>query len=128
MTMALEHDRWSVRASGDRPRFEHARVAPQAHRPALVADVTLLRQQVDHRMRRERIELSRVRVIRAEGRARELDDHALHPHAETERRHTPLAAKARGLDLALDAAVAEAARDDDAVEPDERFDVVGPLE
>src|SRR6267378_5698748 len=57
MTMALEHDRLSVRTGGDRPRLEDTGVAPEAHRPALVADVALLRQEVDHRVRRERVEL-----------------------------------------------------------------------
>src|SRR5437879_5294669 len=128
MTMPLEHDRLSVRASGDRPGLEHAGIASETHRPALVADIALLRQEVDHRVRCECIEFRRVRVVRAEGRARELDDHALHPHAETERWHTALATKPCRLDLALDAAVAKAARDDDPVESDERFDVVGALE
>src|SRR5205823_13815677 len=81
-----------------------------------------------HRMRRERVELGRVGVIRTESRARELDDHALHAHAEAERRHTALAAEAGRLHFPLDAPVAEAARNDDAVEADERFDVIGALE
>ena len=79
-------------------------------------------------MRRERVELGRVGVIRTESRARELDDHALHAHAEAERRHTALAAEAGRLHFALDAPVSEAARNDDAVEADERFDVIGALE
>src|SRR2546423_8386630 len=125
MTMALEHDRLSVRASGDRPWFEDARVTPQAHRPAFVSDVPLFRQEVDHRMRSEGVEFGRVRVVRPEGGARELDDHALHSHAQTERRDATLAAEARRLHLALDPAVPEAAWNDDPVEADERLDVVG---
>src|SRR5213593_4392001 len=110
MTMALEHDRLSVGASGDRPRFEHAWIASEAHRPTLVADIALLRQEVDHRVRCEGVELGRVRVVRAERGARELDDHALHSHTETERGDAPLAAEARRLHLALDATVPEPAR------------------
>src|SRR5919198_2293638 len=76
----------------------------------------------------ERVELGGVRVVRSQRGARELDDHALHAHAEAERGHAPLPAEARRLHLSLDAAVAEPARDDDAVEPDERLDVIRTLE
>src|SRR5207247_3444291 len=109
MTMPLEHDRLSVRAGRDRPGLEDARVAPEPHRAALVADVALLRQEVDHRVWREGVELGRVRVVRAEGGARELADHALHSHAKTERRDPPLAAGPGRLHPALAAAVPEAA-------------------
>src|SRR5207302_7382105 len=57
MTMALEDDWLSVRACGDRAGLEHARIAAEAHRSALIADVALFRQQVDHRVRRESVEL-----------------------------------------------------------------------
>src|SRR5712691_8592084 len=119
MTMPLEDDRLSVRASRDRAGLEDARVAPEPHRAALVADVALLRQEVDHRVRREGVELGRVRVVRAESGARELDDHALHSHAEAECGDAPFAPETRRLHFALDATVSEAAWDDDAVEPDE---------
>src|SRR5437773_2216858 len=74
----------------------------------------------------------------------ELDDRALEPEAKPEIRHAMVAGKVGGEDLALDAAVAEAAGDDDAgraVEPlvevvvgqglgvdpaDLRVDAVGP--
>ena len=79
-------------------------------------------------MWREGVELGRVRVIRAEGGARELDHHALHSHAETERRDASLAAETGRLHLALDAAVSEAAWNDDAIESDERFHVVRAFE
>src|SRR5947209_603489 len=128
MTVALEHDRLSVRPSGERPGFEDARVAPEPHRSSLVTDVALLRQKVDHRMGREGVELRGVRVVRAEGGTRKLDDHTLHAHAEPECGNAALAAEAGRLDLPLDAAVAKAAGDDDAIEPDERLDVIGPLE
>src|SRR2546428_49130 len=77
---------------------------------------------------RARFELGGELRAEVEGVIRELDDHALHAHAETERRHLALAAEAHGLHLALDAAVAEAARHDDAVEADERLDVTVALE
>src|SRR5205085_11105685 len=61
MPMTLENDRLCVRAGGERAIVEDARVTTQAHRSALLVDVSLLGQQVDDRMRRERIELRRVR-------------------------------------------------------------------
>src|SRR5438067_9086465 len=79
-------------------------------------------------MRRERVELGRVRVVGPEGRARELDDHALHAHAEAKRRDLLPAAVAGGLDLAFDAAVSEPAGDHDAVESGERLGVATVLE
>ena len=128
MPVALEHDRLSVGACGERAGLEDARIAPQAHRPSLVGDVALLGEQIDHGMRRERVEFGGVRVLRAERRARELDDHALHAHAEAQRGEAALATEAGRLHLALDPAVPEAARHHEAVEADERLDVVRALE
>src|ERR1700682_5129801 len=124
----LEHALLSVRAWGERAALEHAGIAPEAHGAALFRDVALLREQVDHRVWREGVELGRIRVVGSEGSARELDDHALHAHAEPERGHLALAAEADRLHLALDAAVAEAARHHDAVEADERLAVAGALQ
>ena len=63
-----------------------------------------------------RVELGRVGVGQAEHVAGELDRHRLQPEAQPEARHALLAGVAGGGDLALDAAGAEAAGDDDAVE------------
>src|SRR5438128_3248854 len=57
-----------------------------------------------------------------------LDGHALHALADAERWDPPLPAEPRRLYLALDAAVAEASRHDDAIEADERLDVVRAFE
>ena len=51
---------------------------------------------------------------RADDVAGELDDRALEPEAQAEVRHAVLAGVVGGEDLALDAAMAEAARDQDA--------------
>src|SRR5688500_11610657 len=126
--MALEDDRLCVRAVSDRAVLEHAGVRAEAHGAALVGDVALFWEEVDDRVRRERVELGRVRVVGPEGLPRELDDHALHAHAEPERGDPLLASEADRLHLALDAAVAEAARHDDSVEADERLDVAIALE
>ena len=56
----------------------------------------------------------RVRIIGAERLARELDDRALQAEAQAEERDVVPARPADGPDLALDAAVAEAAGHDDA--------------
>ena len=128
MPVALEHDRLSIRPARRRARLQHAGIAAQAHGAALLRDVTLLRKQVDDRMRRERVEFGRVGVLRPEGRARELDDHALHTHAESQRGHAPLPAETRRFDLPLDAAIAEPARDDQAIQTKQWLHVVRPLE
>ena len=65
------------------------------------------------------IELRTVRVRHAADVARKLDDGALHAEAEAEERELVLARVLDGLDLALDAAVAEAARHEHALAADE---------
>ena len=67
-------------------------------------------------MRRVRVELARVRAGEPAHVACELDDRALQAEAQAEERDAVLAGVAGGGDLALDAAEAEAAGDDDAVE------------
>src|SRR2546428_6782240 len=79
-------------------------------------------------MRGERVELGRIDVIGAEGRARELDDHALHTHTEAEARDGVLAGIADVPDLALDSPVSEATRDDDPGQTDERLDFLVSLQ
>ena len=82
-------------------------------------------------MRRLRVELGRVRTDEPADIARERDDRALQPEAQPEIRDVVLARERGGGDLALDAAHAEAAGHDDAVEAGERalgeeaFGVVG---
>ena len=62
----------------------------------------------------EHVELGRVRVLRAGDLAGELDDRALEAEAQPEVRDLVVAGVVRREDLALDAAMAEAARDEDA--------------
>ena len=61
------------------------------------------------------VHLRAVGVRQADHVAGELDDRALQAEADAEERHLPFAGKADGLDLAVDAAVAEAAGHQDAV-------------
>ena len=67
-----------------------------------------------------RIELARVGVGPADDVARELDGRDLHAEADAEVGNAALARVARGGDLALDAALAEAAGHEDAVDVAER--------
>ena len=91
------------------------RVGAQAHRAAEVGDLLLLGQEVDHRPLGLDVELGGVGARHAGDVARELADGDLHAEADAEVRDAALAGDARGADLALDAAAAEAAGDQDAV-------------
>ena len=105
----------AVDLAGARAVVELHRVGAQAHRAAHVADLLLLRQQVDHRVRRLGVELGRVGAVHAGDVAGELGDRDLHAEADAEVGHAVLAREARRADLALDPAHAEAAGDEDAV-------------
>ena len=67
------------------------------------------------------VELARRGVVDAGDVACVLDHHALQAQAQAERRDALLARELQRAELALDAADAEAARNDDAVEAAERL-------
>src|SRR5581483_6183319 len=100
-----------ARAVGDLDRLR-----PEAHRASQVFDFLLLGEQVDHRERRLRIHLGRVRALEPDDVTRELRDGDVHPEADAEVRDAVLARDAAGEDLPLPAARAEAARDEHAVD------------
>ena len=77
----------------------------------------LLGQEIDHVVGGGRLELGGVGAVEPAHVARVLDDRALHAEADAEVRHALLAGVADRLDLPLDAAVAEAPRHQDPVEP-----------
>src|SRR4029078_3901075 len=81
----------------------------------------LLLHRGDHRMCGLRVELTGGRVRDTEDVAGVLDHHALQAQAETQCRHTPGAGPLQRPELALDAANAEAAWDDDRVDAAERL-------
>src|SRR3989304_2316868 len=81
------------------PRRPPAGIRAQAHRPALLGDTLLLRQEVDHGVRRGRVHLGGVRSIQAADVARELHDRPLHPIPEPQERDLRLPGEADGLHI-----------------------------
>ena len=95
---------------------EHRRVRPEPHGAALVDHVRLVLHEVDDRVRSARVELPRVRAVEPREVARHFDHHHLQPEAEAEAGDPVLACVPGGSHHPLDAPLAEAAGDDDAVE------------
>src|SRR5436190_5764180 len=116
-------DRLTVGLRGSRSGDEMARLRPEPHRGPHVRHVLLLREEVDHRVRRRRIELRGVRALQPTHVASELHDGALEAEADAEERHPLFPRVADRLDLALDAPDAEAAGNKHAV--DAREDLLG---
>src|SRR5262245_10540660 len=117
MAMALLDRPFPVGPGGIAPLGEHHGIETEAHGPALVRDVSLLGQEIDHVVGRPRSELRGVRPREAAHVTGVLDHRALHAEADAEVRHVPLSRVADGLDLPLDAAITEAAGHPDAIEP-----------
>ena len=107
--------------AGEDPRFLRA----EAHRAAELGAVVALQRlagavaplgdERDDRVLRIALELRRIRAGQAEHAARVLDHGNLHAEADAEVGHAVLAGVAHRRDLALDAALAEAARHEDRV-------------
>src|SRR5690606_24072252 len=91
-------------------------------------DRLLLLHQGDDRILAIRVELQAVRVRQAELVAGVLNDGDLKAEAEPEVRDAALAGESHGGDLAFDAAVAEAAGDEDAVEVADGVEALRRLE
>src|SRR5262249_29823808 len=119
VAMPLLDDPLPVQARGQAALAQHDRIEPQPHRAALVGQPALLGQEIDHQVRRRRVELRGAGAGEPADIARVLDHRALHAQADAQIRHPPLAGVADGRDLALDAAVAEAAGNQDAVDAGE---------
>src|SRR5216684_2611984 len=115
---------------------EHRLVGAEPHGAAeIAAGLTLLQHVAAHPLGHEpdhrvlaRPELGRARALEPGEVARRLDHRHLHAEADAEIGHEPLARETRGLDLALGAALAEAAGDEDAVDAFELDDRVLLLE
>src|SRR4029077_7965360 len=106
------------------PRSELAGVDAETHRSALLLDVALLGQEIDDGMRREGVELRRVRVRSVENLAGDIHDGALHSQAQPQVWHQVLAREPRRQHLSLDAPMTEATGHDDAVDVGERGHVL----
>ena len=107
--------RVAVRVLRARPVGQLDRLRAEPHRAAEILDLLLLGEQVDHGMRRLGIHLGRVGAVEPDDVARELRDRDVHAEADAEVGNLPLAGDAAGEDLALPAARAEAAGDEDSV-------------
>src|SRR5688572_8967626 len=103
-------------------------LAAEAHVAVKAFDLLLLGEDVDDRRGAARVELAAVRIIHTADVAGVLDDGHLEAEAESEVGHAVLTGIADALDLALGAADAEAAGDDDALTVGEAPGDVGRLD
>src|SRR4051812_22696436 len=95
--------------------LQNAGPGSQTHRAAQLVDALELAQLINHAVRRPEIEFARVGPLQAAHVARVLDHHGLHPEADTEVGNLVLARVADGVDHALNAALPEAAGNQDRV-------------
>mmetsp|Transcript_4320 Transcript_4320/g.13342 ORF Transcript_4320/g.13342 Transcript_4320/m.13342 type:complete len:644 (-) Transcript_4320:155-2086(-) len=111
----------SVQPRGE--AFVGAQDAPARSEPHRAAHHRLgdLRHIHDHWMLCVLVKLGRMRVLPAKHCARELDHSDLESQADAKVGHTVLARVLCGKDLALDAAIAKAARNENAVRPSEQL-------
>ena len=105
----------SISLSNFCARLHAAGIGTQAHRTAQVGHRLLVLHQVDNVVGSLLVHLGAVGVGQAQHVAGKLNDHALHAQADAEGGHVMLAAPPQGDILALDAALAEARRYDNAV-------------
>src|SRR5207247_6288119 len=115
VAMALLDDALPVEPGRGTALAEHDRIVAEPHRAALRLDRALFWQEIDHVVRRMRVELRRVGAREVTDVARVLDHRALHAETDAEVRHALLAREAHRLNLAFDPTVAEAAGHEDAV-------------
>src|SRR5690554_5523630 len=104
-----------VGSRGDGAGLQGARIHTEPHRPAQAGDVVLVWHEVDDRVLGGPVELGAVGVVQAKHVTRKLDAHYLHAEAQAEVRGLAHAGELRSVNLALDPAIAESARHDDAV-------------
>ena len=119
MTVTLVHQIGAIGARDHRAFNQPGRVGSQAHGAAKVSgpldEGLLLLHRGDHRMGGLRVELGGRCIRDTENILGVLDDHALQPQADTQRRHPPDPGPGQRAELAFDAANTEAAGDDDGV-------------
>src|SRR5438874_4798236 len=126
--MPLVDERRAVHALRERSGRQLAGVAPEPHGAAEVVDAQQIAQLVDHLRARVGVALGGIGVGEAGDVARVLDRRPLEPVADAEVRNLPLARRLRGEHHAARAAVAEAARHENAVRAVEQRTAVRLLE
>ena len=119
VAVTLADELGAIGLVGPRALGQTAFVAAQTHGAALVGDGLLVFHDVDDRIGRGVIHLERIGAVEVEHVARELDHRHLHAETYSEERDVVLAGMAHGIHLAVDAAMTEAGRHDDAVEAGE---------
>src|SRR5271157_438696 len=105
----------AIGAVGETVLGQLAGPAAQPHGAAEVVHAFQLAQLEDHAVRRSGVEFGGIGARQAAHVAGEFDDQGLHAQADAEIGHLALAGVADGVEHAVDAALAEAARDEDAV-------------
>ncbi len=95
--------------------LQHAGIGSQAHGPALGIDGFLLGHQMDDRMRRLQVKLARVGARQAANMPGKLDHGHLHAETDPEKRNAVLARIANRRDLALAAAIAKTAGNENSI-------------
>src|SRR5215469_1757861 len=113
--MALGDFRGPVGFCGEGARLETARPTAETHGPAHFVNAEKFAELVNDAIRRPGIEFGGIGVGDAGGAASIFDRGALHAEADAEKRNFLLARVSDGIDHAFDAALAEAAGNEDAV-------------
>src|SRR6266849_4325286 len=114
MAVALEDNGFAIGPVGLCAGRQAADPVSQAHGTTLVGHLALRGHQIDDRVGTLGSEFGTVGSWKPQDIARELDDRNLHTQAQPQVRLARAARKVGGFDLALDAAMAEAAGNDDA--------------
>ena len=121
MAMAFVNEVGAIDFMGLRAFGQLAGIEAEAHGAAFIGDVDLVGHEVDDREFGIFMEFRRRSAFEADDVAGEFHDSALHTQAEAEVRHVVFTGILDGTDLAFDAAVAEAAGNDDTVDAFEDF-------
>ena len=116
MTMPFGNHRGVVNAMSQEPGCKIRGISAQPHRSADRVDAKKIAQFVDDRMRSVLLELRAVGFCQPANVARIFDDGALHAETDSEIRHLLLARVLNGANHSGNAAFAEAAGNEDAVE------------
>src|ERR1700690_105887 len=121
MAMALGNFQRAIRFIGKRAGLKFARPRAQAHRAAHFVHAQQFAQFVNHAIRRRRIELRAVRIFDSRNLPRIFDRRALHAQANPEERDLFLPRVGNRVNHSGNAALAEAAGNQDAIGVAQKF-------